>query len=243
MEEYTNQTALYRPSDTEKQAFLTRTYGWMALALLITAVTAFFTAMSGPLMGAIWGAGTGRPVLFYVLAIAQIAIVWVLALAIRRISVGAALVAFLAYSVLNGLTMSSIFWVFKLNSIAYAFLGTAAMFAMMSVYGARTKQSLAKAGHYLIMALIGLVIVSLINSLVTFILKMPLSWVDWLISFATVIIFTGLTAYDTQKIMRSAEHATDSDDYKKIAIIGALELYLDFINIFLSLLRLFGRRK
>ena len=111
------------------------------------------------------------------------------------------------------------------------------MFILMSIYGKATKQDLSKAGHYLLMALLGLIVVSLINWL----LKSPM--VDWLISMATVVIFTGLTAYDTQKILRTAQRANDSDAYRKIAIIGALELYLDFINIFLSLLRLFGKRK
>ncbi|MBQ2463661.1 MAG: Bax inhibitor-1 family protein, partial [Treponema sp.] len=104
-------------------------------------------------------------------------------------------------------------------------------------------KNLATAGHYLMMALIGLVIVTVVNRLITFFTHTPLTWLDWLLSVASVIIFTGLTAYDAQKIAMIGSHDDGSDAYKKISIYGALQLYLDFINIFLSLLRLFGKKR
>ncbi|MDO4506644.1 MAG: Bax inhibitor-1/YccA family protein [Spirochaetales bacterium] len=224
----------YRPTADDRQKFITKTYMWMGLALLISAAAAFYTATNEQLLQMIFG---NKAMGFKVLAVAEIALVFILSMSIRSISVFGAGLMFVAYSVINGITLSSIFIVFDLGSIVFCFGGAAAMFIFMSIYGKVTKQDLSKAGHYLSMAVIGLIIVSLINWL----MKSPM--LDWLISMATVVIFTGLTAYDTQKILRTAQRANDSDAYKKIAIIGALELYLDFINIFLSLLRLFGKRR
>ena len=147
--------------------------------------------------------------------------------------------AFIVYSIVNGLTLSSILFIYTHTSVVRIFAVTALMFGAMSVYGATTKSNLQSAGRYLMMAVIGLVIASLVN--IFFFLHS--SSFDWLISFVAVGVFTGLTAYDSQKISQIARYAQDNEAYKKVAIIGALELYLDFINIFLALLRLFGKRR
>ncbi|WP_407397304.1 Bax inhibitor-1 family protein [Treponema sp.] len=230
----TNSAINYRPAAEEKQRFITRTYMWMGLALLISAVAAFYTSTSEQLLTMLF---SNKAFGFKVVAIVELALVFILSMTLRSISVFGAAVMFIAYSLINGITLSSIFLVFDIGSIAFCFGGAAAMFIVMSIYGKVTKQDLSKAGHYLLMAVLGLIVVSLINWL----LKSPM--LDRLISMVTVVVFTGLTAYDTQKILRTAQRANDSDAYKKLAIVGALELYLDFINIFLSLLRLFGKRK
>lgn len=231
---------LYSPSEKEKNAFLGKTYGWMAVAMLLSAFCAFFTASSPYILMLIWG---HNAIGFYVLAAAELILVVSLSMLIRKLPIGAVIAFFLLYSAINGVTLSSIFIIYNISSIAYAFLGSALMFGAMSIYGLVTKQNLARWGHYLLMALLGIIIVSAVNALVAFITRQPLEWINILISIATVVIFTGLTAYDTQKILRTAQRADGSEAYQKLAVYGALELYLDFINIFLSLLRLFGRRR
>ena len=223
----------YRASADERQKFVTRTYMWMGLALIISALAAYYTATSQQMLNMLFA---NRAMGFKILAIGEIALVFILSMTLRNISVFGAGLMFIAYSVVNGITLSSIFLVFNISSIAFCFGGTALMFIAMSIYGKATKQDLSKAGYYVMMAVIGLVVVSLINWL------LKSSTLDWLISIATVVVFTGLTAYDTQKIFYTAQRANGSDAYKKIAIVAALELYLDFINIFLSLLRLFGKK-
>lgn len=240
MESKENTVTVYRASADDKRKFLSRTYAWMGLALVLSAVCAYAAAVSPAIFNLIWGRGA---IGFIILAVAELAVVWIFSATIRKMSVGGAIFCFILYSVINGLTLSSIFFAYHINTIAYCFLGAAVMFGAMSIYGSVTKSSLASAGHYLMMGLIGIILVSVINMLVTFILKMSLGWVEWLISLATVVIFTGLTAFDSQKILKTANRADSSDAYKKLAIYGALELYLDFINIFLSLLRLFGRNR
>ena len=130
-----------------------------------------------------------------------------------------------------------------MDSIAAAFFGSALMFGIMSVYGITTKRDLTTFGTYLMMAVVGVIIASLVQFLLSLFTRASFTMFDILISIAPAVIFTGLTAYDSQKVIRTAEYARDSDDYKKVSILAALELYLDFINIFLSLLRLFGKRR
>lgn len=234
-------TALgYTATADEKNKFLGRTYGWMGLALLISAAAAFFSSHSLTLMRFLWG-NRGLP--FFALVIAELALVWYLSASLRKLSMGTAVALFVAYSVVNGVTLSSVFIIFQTSSIACSFFASAALFGAMSLYGFKTKANLASAGRYLLMAVLGLVIVSAVNMIITMITHRPLSWLDWLVSIATVVIFTGLTAYDSQKILRAAEHAENSETFQKLALYGALDLYLDFINIFLSLLRLFGNRR
>ena len=234
--------------ESEKARFVTKTYAWMAFALLISAVSAFITAItivtdSGTLSSFgrfLFGNGM---VGFFVLAIAEIALVWWLSAAIRKISVQAATIGFLAYSVINGITLSSIFVVYQISSIATAFVASALMFFVMAAYGATTKKNLATMGRYLMMALIGIITASVLEFVLFRFFHVNTTMLDFLIAIATVVVFTGLTAYDTQKIIKVAEHSNGNDDYQKVSIMAALELYLDFINLFLQLLRLFGSRR
>ena len=219
--------------DEISRTFINRVYRWMTLALLISGFTALYTASSQTLISFIFGS----KFVFYGLLIAELALVFILSATLHKMSVGLGIFFFLLYSVINGLTLSSIFIVFEIRSISIVFFISAAMFAGMSIYGAKTKQNLMSAGRYLMMALIGLVIASVVN------LLLKSSVLEWIISLVSVGIFTGLTAYDTQKMFRIARNSDDSEIFKKVSVMGALELYLDFINIFLSLLNLFGKRR
>lgn len=219
----------------EQNRFLARTYGWMALALVISGFTALGTATYLTSIGE--QAYTFFQIGFPVLAIAEIVLVWWLSASIRKISAAGATVAFVIYSVLNGMTLSSIFIVYQLSSLFTIFLTSAGMFAAMAIYGTFTKQNILSFGRYFFMALVGVVIASIIN------LFVRSAKFDWIISIVTVVLFTGLSAYDAQKMVRVSERAENSEIFKKASIIGALELYLDFVNIFLAMLRLFGKRK
>lgn len=216
-----------------KNTFLSRVYGWMTLALVISGVTAFLAATNETIIRLTIGNGFG----FLILAVAELALVWWLTASIHKISSGAAFFAFILYSVLNGVTLSSIFLVYKIESIFMVFFISAGMFAAMAVYGTVTKSSLSSFGKYFAMALVGIIIASLVN----FLLRSPM--LDWFLSIITVVIFTGLTAYDAQKMLAVSRNASDDEMFRKASVIGALDLYLDFINIFLAMLRLFGRRR
>ena len=216
-----------------KNTFLSRVYGWMTLALVISGVTAFLAATNETIIRLTIGNGFG----FLILAVAELSLVWWLTASIHKISSGAAFFAFILYSVLNGVTLSSIFLVYKIESIFMVFFISAGMFAAMAVYGTVTKSSLSSFGKYFAMALVGIIIASLVN----FLLRSPM--LDWFLSIITVVIFTGLTAYDAQKMLAVSGNASDDEMFRKASVIGALDLYLDFINIFLAMLRLFGRRR
>ena len=216
-----------------KNTFLSRVYGWMTLALVISGVTAFLAATNETIIRLTIGNGFG----FLILAVAELALVWWLTASIHKISSGAAFFAFILYSVLNGVTLSSIFLVYKIESIFMVFFISAGMFAAMAVYGTVTKSSLSSFGKYFAMALVGIIIASLVN----FLLRSPM--LDWFLSIITVVLFTGLTAYDAQKMLAVSNNASDDEVFKKASVIGALDLYIDFINIFLAMLRLFGRRR
>ena len=213
--------------------FITAVYGWMVAALAISGAAAFAVFNSQALFTFIFGS----KFTFFGLIIAEFALVFFLTAGIRKMSFTAAAVSFVAYSLINGLTLSSVFFIYTRTSIVRIFVITALMFAAMCVYGVTTKSDLNSARKYLMMGVIGLVIASLIN------MFMRSSSLDWLISFVAVGVFTGLTAYDSQKISQAAQYAQNNEAYKKVAVIGALELYLDFINIFIALLRLFGKRR
>ena len=216
-----------------KNTFLSRVYGWMTLALVISGVTAFLAATNETIIRLTIGNGFG----LLILAVAELSLVWWLTASIHKISSGAAFFAFILYSVLNGVTLSSIFLVYKIESIFMVFFISAGMFAAMAVYGTVTKSSLSSFGKYFAMALVGIIIASLVN----FFLRSPM--LDWFLSIITVVIFTGLTAYDAQKMLAVSRNASDDEMFRKASVIGALDLYLDFINIFLAMLRLFGRRR
>ena len=218
----------------EARRFIARVYGWMAVALILSAASAFFAANSQMAFNLIWG---GRHIGFYVLVALEILLVVIISATLPKIPVGFAGFLFVLYSVINGLTLSAIFLVFTIKSIGTVFLISAGMFFAMSLYGRFTKQDLNSAGRYLMMAIFGLVIASVVNLL----LKSDI--LQWIISMVTLVVFIGLTAYDTNKIVQASHLADGSDTFKKAAIYGALELYLDFLNIFLSLLNLFGKKR
>ena len=218
----------------EARRFITRVYAWMAVALIVSGLSAFMAAMSPTARSLIWG---GKNIGFYVLVAVEILLVIVISASIAKIPVGVAGFLFILYSIVNGLTISAIFLVFSIESIGIVFFISAAMFFAMSLYGRYTKQDLRSAGRYLMMAVFGLVIAAIVNLL----LKSDV--LQWIISLVTLVVFIGLTAYDTNKIVRASELADGSDTFKKAAIYGALELYLDFLNIFLSLLNLFGKKR
>ena len=227
--------SLQQANEKITQRFVTAVYGWMVAALAISGIAAFAVFNSRELFSFIFGSRFT----FIGLLIAEFVLVMTLTAGVRRMSFPVAAGAFIVYSIVNGLTLSSILFIYTHTSVVRIFAVTALMFGAMSVYGATTKSNLQSAGRYLMMAVIGLVIASLMN--IFFFLHS--SSFDWLISFVAVGVFTGLTAYDSQKISQIARYAQDNEAYKKVAIIGALELYLDFINIFLALLRLFGKRR
>lgn len=233
--------------ESEQQRFITKTYSWMGLALLISAATAFFTAQSIFVGNELTAFGLflfGNKMMgFWIFAIAEIVLVLWLSSQIRKISLQTAIIGFIGYSVINGITLSSIFIIYQIESIAVAFLGTSAMFFIMAFYGATTKKNLATFGRYLMMALVGVIIVSLLEFVMAVFFHLNTTILDFLIAIATVIIFTGLTAYDSQKVMKIAKNSNGNEDYQKVSIMAALELYLDFINLFLMLLRLFGKRR
>jgi len=214
--------------------FITKVYNWMALALLITGLVAYFTATTPSLMTAI----IGSKILFFGLIIAELGLVIYLTRSINKLSRNTAIGAFLLYSVLNGLTMSVIFMAYTSNSIATTFYITAGTFAAMSFYGYTTKRDLTSIGNMAFMALIGIIIASVVN------MFLQNEMMYWIISYLGVAIFVGLIAYDTQKLKEIGSRGfVNEDNMEKTSIMGALSLYLDFVNLFLFLLRIFGDRK
>lgn len=213
---------------------LTRVYVWMAAALALTAGTAFLTANSPALLQMLYG----NPIAIWIFFAAELILVISLSTAINRMSPAVATTMFLVYAAVNGFTLSSIFFVYSLGTITQAFAASSLTFCAMSLVGATTKRDLSGLGGILIMALIGLIIASVIN------IFWANSTMDAIITYAGVFIFVGLTAYDTQKIKQmsaAVEYSSDAAMPRRYAILGALTLYLDFINLFLYILRLFGR--
>lgn len=214
--------------------YMTKVYNWMALALVITGVVAYITATTPGIIGAI----VGSKLLFYGLLIGELLLVVYLTSAMQRLSQTAAITTFLIYSLLNGLTMSVIFLAYTTASISTTFLVSAGTFAAMSLYGYTTKKDLTSIGNIAFMALIGIIIASIVN----FFLKSEMMY--WIITYLGVAVFVGLTAYDTQKLKRIGNQGfTSEESMEKMSIMGALTLYLDFINMFLFLLRILGDRK
>lgn len=215
-------------------AHLANVYWWMTLALLISGVAA-------------WGVGTSpelskilikNPGLCFILILAELGLVMGISFAINKISASTAAALFIAYSLLNGITLSFIFVAYSMGTIASAFAVTSATFVVMALVGTVTKMDLSGFGTFFLMLLIGLIVASIVN----------IFWVNdtltQIINYVGVLIFTGLTAYDAQKVKHLyLEHADGHpESLKKVAILGALTLYLDFVNLFLFILRIFGRR-
>lgn len=208
-------------------------YMWMTLALGITGITALAAAGSYDLQQTV----VNNRIIFWVLMFAELGLVIYITARIMKISFATATTLFMIYSVLNGLTLSVIFMMYTKASIASAFFVTAGTFGAMSLYGYVTKRDLSSWGNILFMALIGLIIATIVN----------IFWANeifyWIVTYAGVLIFVGLTAYDTQKIKKMLSGQEVNETTQKLALLGALSLYLDFINLFLYLLRIFGDRR
>lgn len=227
-----NDSVIVRTAEDQRKKFMSGVYTWMTLALALSGLTAFGVASSPVALRFIFG----NELVFFGLIIAELALVIYFSFRVHKMAASTASLVYIVYSILNGITLASIFIVYTKTSIFSVFLISAGMFAAMSIYGRVTKQDLRSAGRYLTMALFGVIIASVVN------IFLKSSGLDWLLSLVTVGIFVGLTAYDTQKAYAIAERSDGSDMFAKASVVMALELYLDFINIFLSLLRLFGKK-
>ena len=211
-----------------------KVYVWMTLALVITGFTAYGVVTSPGVLQLIFG----NRILFWGMIIAELALVIGVSAAINRLSLTMATLMFILYSVINGALFSSIFLIYTASSIATVFFITAGTFGVMALIGYTTKTDLTSIGKYLFMALIGLIIATLVNMFI------KSEGFTYILSYIGVLIFVGLTAYDSQKIKQMLLQAPDAGEgAQKLALLGALTLYLDFINLFIYLLRIFGRRE
>ena len=229
-------TDAYRTGQTDVrvQAFIQQVYGWMAAALAVTGFVALAVARSEALQRMIFGS----TFVFFGLIIGQLVLVMWLVTRIGTMSASSATTAFIVYSVLNGLTMGAIFLAYTEATVARAFFITAGMFTVMTMYGFFTRTDLTRIGHLLGMALLGFIIATVVN------LFLRSEGLYWLITYAGVVIFVGLIAYDSQRIKEMAlSGAGEGESGRRYAIMGALRLYLDFVNLFLLLLRILGRRR
>lgn len=232
------QEATFR-SQAVAQSFLASVFSWMFVALAITAVVAYTAAGSPTFLNMMFKPETGgMTILGWIVLLSPFGLVLLMSAAFNRLSATNLTLVFIAYSVLMGLSLSFIFLAYTGASIAKTFVISSGMFGLMAVVGYTTKTDLSKFGSLMFMGLIGIIIASLVN----FFLKS--STMDYIISFIGVLVFTGLTAYDVQKLKRIGAAAIEQGDtLRKVTIMGALTLYLDFINLFLFLLRFFGNRK
>ena len=220
-----------RYSDSVVATLMRNVYIWMTLALVITGLTAMVTAKSEALMTFIF---TNNWALI-ALMILQLGLVFYFSARLNRMSFSTATAVFILYSAITGLTFSSIFVVFSMSSIATTFFITAGMFAAMALVGSFTKKDLSGIGTFALMALIGLIIAGIVN------MFLRNAMMDFIVSGIGVLVFAGLTAYDSQKIRQMLQMQSEiNESTQKLALFGSLSLYLDFINIFLYLLRFFG---
>ena len=226
-----NQITITQARQDASTIFLAKVFNWMAIGLGLTGIVAWFTASSGLAMQLV-----ASP-LFMILIIAELGMVFFLSARISKIQATTATGLFLGYALLNGLTLSMVFLAYTSSSIASTFFITAGMFGAMAIYGLVTKRDLSGLGSFLFMGLVGIIIASIVN------IFLKSSSLYWVISLLGVFIFVGLTAYDVQKIKKIGEDGImeqGEEMVKKGAVMGALALYLDFINLFLMLLRFFG---
>ena len=220
-----------RYSDSVVATLMRNVYIWMTLALVITGLTAMVTAKSEALMTFIFTNNWA----IIALMILQLGLVFYFSARLNRMSFSTATAVFILYSAITGLTFSSIFVVFSMSSIATTFFITAGMFAAMALVGSFTKKDLSGIGKFALMALIGLIIAGIVN------MFLRNAMMDFIVSGIGVLVFAGLTAYDSQKIRQMLQMQSEiNESTQKLALFGSLSLYLDFINIFLYLLRFFG---
>jgi hypothetical protein len=222
-------------SKAAQSTLMRNVYSWMTLALVITGFVSLYMAKSQTLLSMIMQ----NSMLLWILLIAEIGLVIFLSARIHRISFTTATLLFIAYSILNGVTMAFIFLIYTMTSIATTFFVTAGTFGVMALYGYVTKKDLSRIGNICIMALIGLIIATVVN------IFLKNSMMDLVISGIGILLFVGLTAYDSQKIKQllTADDIEVNETTQKIALLGSITLYLDFINLFLYLLRFLGDRK
>lgn len=235
-EEITNVTTRERQLEMSAAfpVLMRKVYLWMTLALVITGFTAYYVASSETLMMVLFT----NQILFWGLVIGELILVFSLSAAINKLSLTTATLMFVLYSVVNGATMSFIFMVYTASSITNVFFITAGTFAVMAFFGYFTKTDLSSMGKILMMALIGIIIATIVN------IFTKSEGLAMILNYLGVLVFVGLTAYDSQKIKQMLMTAPDAGEAaQKIALLGALSLYLDFINLFLYLLRIFGSRR
>jgi len=220
------------------KTFLSNVFSWMFLGLLSTAGTAYIFAGSQSLM-ALLVSETGMTMLGWIVMLAPLGFVLLMSFGFNKLSSVSMIILFMVYAVLMGMSLSFIFMAYSLGSIASTFAITAGMFGAMALLGYSTKTDLTKFGSIMIMALVGIIIASFVN-----LLLLKSGMFDYVISLLGVLIFTGLTAYDVQKLKRIGSGMEDgTESTRKLTIMGALTLYLDFINLFLFLLRFLGNRR
>lgn len=232
--DYNTSTISIERKKSAQLSVFKKVYIWMSLALCITGLTALIIANNNDIMYSLMQ----DEAIFWIIIIAEIALVMVIASRIGKMSLTTATILFILYSILNGVSMSLIFIIYTETSIAATFFVTAGTFAAISLYGYITKKDLSSWGSILIMGLIGIVIASVVN------MFMASETLYWIISYAGVLVFVGLTAYDTQQIKKALldPNLEVDENLNKLALFGALKLYLDFINLFLHLLRMIGGR-
>ena len=215
---------------TRQASIVSKAYGWMFTALAITGLTSYICWTSAAFKQLLFSSSS----IMWILIIAQLAIAFILIARLDKMSFTTARILFLAYAFTLGISLSSIFLVYTMSSITSTFFICSAMFGAMALYGHFTKKDLTSWGRILTMALIGLIIATLVN------LFLQSSRIDWICSLVGVVLFTGLTAYDAQK-MRQLAYLDENETTSKLAVMAAFSLYLDFVNLFLYLLRFFGR--
>jgi FtsH-binding integral membrane protein len=219
--------------DAGLRSYMLSVYNYMASGVLLTGIVSLLFARSGAAEAILFGPG----ILKYVIMLAPLGFVMVLSFGIERLSTGAAQALFWGFATVMGLSMASIFFVYTGTSIAQTFFATAAAFAGLSLYGYTTKRDLSAFGTFLVMGVVGLLVAMLIN------IFLQSSAMSLVISFVGVLLFAGLTAYDTQRIKSLYFHVAGSDMVGKTVIMGALSLYLDFVNMFTFLLQFMGDRR
>ncbi len=225
---------------TVAKSFMTQVFGWMFLAMIVTAVTAYWFASSESLVNSLRDIETGKMTgLGWIVTLAPLGFVLLMSFGFQRLSPAVLTLLFIAFSVLMGMSMSFILLVYTAASVYKTFAVTAAMFGIMAVTGYTTKTDLTKFGSIMMMGLVGLIIAMMVNFF------MQSGTMDYIISIIGVLIFTGLTAYDVQRLKRIGAGAGEYGEAntRKLSILGALTLYLDFINLFMFLLRFLGARK
>lgn len=229
---YTPNGSIIEQSGSRVQTYMSHVYGWMTVGLLLTAMIAWFASTNVQLMRVLYN-------IMWVLLIAELGLVFVISGLINRLSGAAATTLFMLYSVLNGCTFSIYFLVYTSSSIASVFFITAGMFGALAFYGYTTKRDLSGLGRFLFMGLVGIIIASIVN---IFLQSEPLMWA---VTYIGVFVFAGLTAYDTQKLKELGENISqdDQNEFRRFVILGALTLYLDFVNLFIMLLRIFADRR